>query len=474
MSHVTSHQSQSQQQSKRALMATWQGSEAHRPGSHQQASQVGGTRAPSEPRSVRAYCAETPHCIALSVRLRRCQSGAARLLRSRIADIPRRLGVRAWTLLVLTSALALLPPVRAGESGTPPAASTLSSAQPAPPASAGSSDPLGVWLTTVDSDVLRDQEAARRASEELSRNGFSRAALPLYSGGHVTWPLDPSQNPFGLALDPDLPTPDHALKVLRELGKDGLVRVGWMEFGLMAPDDAPWLRDRQDLLLRDRAGGTLWAESPRLNRVWLNPARPEVQAFLEALVVDACTRLPLEMIQFDDHLGYPSRFGYDATTLALWRATRDGAVDPTPDPDAPAWLRLRADQVTALLQRLRGAMRRSCPQVKLSLAPNPREFSYRSSLADWPSWIRLGLVDELVVQIYRWDPRALEHELADAGLRLARQQLPVRIGLLAGLRGQPKDDASLQRELEAVRAQGYGGIDLFFYETVRSHLPLKP
>ena len=86
----------------------------------------------------------------------------------------------------------------------------------------------------------------------------------------------------------------------------------------------------------------------------------------------------------------------------------------------------------------------------------------------------LGLVDELVVQIYRWDPRALERELADAGLLVARRQVPLRIGLLAGLRGQPKDRQTLRRELDLVRSHGFGGIDLFFYESVRPHLPLQP
>ena len=147
---------------------------------------------------------------------------------------------------------------------------------------------------------------------------------------------------------------------------------------------------------------------------------------LEALVLDACRGLPLEAIQFDDHLGYPSRFGYDAATLKLWRATPAGARDPLPSPEAPAWLRWRADQITALLARLRGAMRRACPAVKLSLAPNPREFSYRSSLADWVTWIDRGLVDELVVQIYRWDPQGVVKELAEPGLNRARLRVPLR------------------------------------------------
>lgn len=335
-------------------------------------------------------------------------------------------------------------------------------------------DPLGVWLTTVDSEVLRDRDAARQALETLRAHGFSRVALPLYTAGVVTWPLDPARNRFSLPLDPALPAADHVPQLLRQLGERGMVRVGWLEFGLMAPADAPWLAGREDLLLRDRQGSTLWSESPGLKRVWLNPARAEVQGVLEDLVVGACTTLPLEKLQFDDHLGYPSSFGYDATSLSLWRATPAGAADPLPAPDAPAWLRWRSLQVTQLLERLRLAMRRHCPQVQLSLAPNPREFSYRNSLADWAHWIDLGLIDELVVQIYRWDPEALRRELADPALQRARQRLPLRIGLLAGLRNQPKPGERLRSELALVRRQGIRAIDLFFYESVRPHLPLLP
>jgi uncharacterized lipoprotein YddW (UPF0748 family) len=326
----------------------------------------------------------------------------------------------------------------------------------------------------VDSQVLRDPKAADQALADLSRSGFSRVALPLYTGGFVTWELAPEANRLGLRLDPELPDPRHVRTLLEQLGQRGMVRVGWLEFGLMAPVKAAWLEGREELLLRDRDGGTLWSESPGLNRVWLNPVLPEVGEALEALVLDACRRLPLEAIQFDDHLGYPSRFGYDAATLKLWRATAAGAADPLPAAESPAWLRWRADQVTALLARLREAMRRACPAVKLSLAPNPREFSYSHSLADWETWVERGLVDELVVQIYRWDPQGLAKELAEAGLNRARRRVPLRIGLLAGLKAQPKRSELLRQELALVRQQGFSGIDLFFYDALRPHLPLEP
>jgi len=329
-----------------------------------------------------------------------------------------------------------------------------------------------VWLTTVDSAVMHDPAEAQRALAFLRHNGFRRAALPLYTAGVVTWSPAPARNRLAIPTDPLLPPSTAAgptASLLAALGRAGLERVGWFEFGLMAPVGAPWLVGRDDLLLRDASGSSLWQESPGLNRVWLNPILPEVQQLLEDLVVDACTQLPLEAIQFDDHLGYPVRFGYDPATLAAWRATDAGRRNPSPAPGEPAWIAWRAEQVTALLERLRAAMNSACPAVRMSVSPNPQEFSYSNYLADWSSWVRRGLVDEVVVQIYRDNLAALGRELGHPSLAAAAQRVPVRIGLLAGLKSQPKDPGQLRRELELAQARGYRGIDLFFYESARRH-----
>lgn len=392
-----------------------------------------------------------------------------------------------------------------------------------------------MWLTTVDSAVMYDPAEAERALAFLRHNGFRRAALPLYTAGVVTWTPAPARNRLAIPTDPllppattagpgpgstrhrgfdapagagpaggrgaDHPDPaaarsaappaspqDHSTPAgvatapgagptasqLAALGRAGLERVGWFEFGLMAPAGAPWLAGRDDLLLRDASGSTHWQESPGLNRVWLNPILPEVQQLLEDLVVDACSQLPLEAIQFDDHLGYPVRFGYDPATLAAWRATEAGRRNPSPAPAEPAWIAWRAEQVTALLERLRNAMNIACPAVRISVSPNPQEFSYSNYLADWSGWVRRGLVEEVVVQIYRDNLAALGRELAHPSLAAAALRVPVRIGLLAGLKRQPKDPAQLRRELELVQGRGFRGIDLFFYESARRHFSEPP
>lgn len=326
---------------------------------------------------------------------------------------------------------------------------------------------LGVWLTTVDSQVMRRPDQALQASRWLAEQGIRRVALPLYTGGELLWNAAAASNPLAIPrsratlADPDLG------QLLHDLRRRGLETVGWLEYGLMAPETAPWLRGRERLLLRDRQGRSRWQDFGGDQRVWLTPVAPEVRRLLVDLVVDACTRLPVDLIQLDDHFAWPVDLGYDTITLEAWRQSRWGRRDPTPPADDPAWMAWRMDRLTTLLAEIRAAMVRRCPGVRLSLSPQPQPISTALFLADWPHWARRNLVDELVVQLYRDRPIDVEEALEERSLQEAATRVPLRIALLAGLRTQPKSSATLRRELELVRGRGYRGIDLFFYESMR-------
>ncbi|MCX5948238.1 MAG: hypothetical protein NTY67_08705 [Cyanobacteria bacterium] len=62
--------------------------------------------------------------------------------------------------------------------------------------------------------------------------------------------------------------------------------------------------------------------------------------------------------------------------------------------------------------------------------------------------------------------------MTSPSLAKAAARVPLRIGLLAGLRQQAKNPASLQQELALLRKAGVASIDLFFYESVRLHFPV--
>ena len=154
---------------------------------------------------------------------------------------------------------------------------------------------LGLWLTTVDSDVMYDSAESQRAVQFLHSHGFKRASVPLQTGGQVLWPVRAQNNPLGMPLDPRLPHPISTDVLIGALKRSEIETVGWFEFGLMAPAEAPWLAGRDHLLLRNQAGQSTWLEGGHLRRVWLNPALAEVRDGLTALVVDACHHLRIRV-----------------------------------------------------------------------------------------------------------------------------------------------------------------------------------
>jgi uncharacterized lipoprotein YddW (UPF0748 family) len=329
---------------------------------------------------------------------------------------------------------------------------------------------LGVWLTTVDSNVIYDKTELIAGISFLSDHGFQRVAIPLYTGGDVYWPLDQVNNKLGIGRDSRILEADQVGAAFGYLKERGMQSVGWFEFGLMAPADASWVSNRQDYLLRNQAGETTWLEHPSLKRVWLNPAIPDVRQSLAELVADACLRYKMDYVQFDDHLGYPTEFGYDPVTLDLWRQTDYGSIHPTPRSDDRKWVEWRSQFITQLLADIHRSVRKVSPMTKISVAPNPLKFSSLRYLANWAQWIDRHLVDEIVIQVYRNDMNRFLAELLHSSVCEARVRIPVRIGILAGLKNDLPDKKLLRSQIEGAEAMGFDGVDLFFFETLKQQI----
>ena len=102
----------------------------------------------------------------------------------------------------------------------------------------------------------------------------------------------------------------------------------------------------------------------------------------------------------------------------------------------------------------------------LSVSPNPYPFSYAKYLQDWPAWESAGILDEIIVQIYRDDLDRFVWELNKPATVQSSQSTPTSIGLLSGLRGRPTDVDLLTQQLEAVRDRDYAGVSYFFYQSL--------
>ncbi|GAB4466714.1 MAG: glycoside hydrolase family 10 protein [Elainellaceae cyanobacterium] len=324
----------------------------------------------------------------------------------------------------------------------------------------------GIWLTNIDSEVLFSSRNLVVGLRRLSRLHFNTIYPTVWNGGYTLYPSPTAEATFGVALDPypGLQGRDMLGEVVVEGRRLGMAVIPWFEFGLMAPAASELAAQHPDWLTQRQDGSRVWMQGNE-PRVWLNAAHPEVQAFMVNLLSEVVERYRVDGIQLDDHFGMPVEMGYDPYTVALYRAEHNGA-DPPADPENSDWVRWRANHITRLFRRIVAEVKARNPDAIISLSPNPREFAYERYLQDWGTWERRGLIDELIVQVYRNDMDRFEMELDRPDVQVAREYLPVGIGILAGLKGRITPIRLIQRQVRETRDRHYAGVAFFFYETL--------
>lgn len=87
-------------------------------------------------------------------------------------------------------------------------------------------------------------------------------------------------------------------------------------------------------------------------------------------------------------------------------------------------------------------------------------------MQDWQRWVQLSLVEELVCQIYRRSRQAFLAELQQSALQIARQKIPVGIGILTSSLSQPVTIEQIQKQVQLVRDRGYSGVSFFYWESL--------
>lgn len=343
----------------------------------------------------------------------------------------------------------------------------------------------GVWITNVDSDVLFTRDRLATAIKDLRALNFNTIYPVAWNWGYTTYPSKVAKRTVGSSFMPKQSagilinrklTETEGLEgrdVMQEMvvqgHKQGLAVIPWFEFGFMLPAStdpagSDFAKLHPDWLTKKQDGGILWKEG-KDPRVWLNPFKPEVKKFIIDLVVEAIKKYDIDGIQFDDHFGLPSEFGYDKFTVDLYKSEHQGKLPPKNFKD-PEWINWRADRITALMRELFVAIKAANPKVIVSISPNPQIFAKNFFLQDWAKWERQGLVEELLIQVYRDNLDTFAGELRKPEVKLASQNIPVGIGILTGVKPKPIPMSQIQAQITAVRKQGLAGVSFFFYETL--------
>jgi uncharacterized lipoprotein YddW (UPF0748 family) len=358
----------------------------------------------------------------------------------------------------------------------------------------------GVWMTVNDSEVWMNRDRMHQAVDELVRSNFNTIYPVVWNSGYVMYPSPFAQK---AGIQSFIPLGKQKQDTLAELiayaHQRGLRVIPWMEFGFMTPPTSELAILHPTWLTQKKDGTQIDAESVG-EVVWLNPFRTEVQQFFSGLVAEVASRYDIDGIQFDDHTSLPSQFGYDLYTLDLYAKETEKAkavakaknvqdakkqvkqetaerkemkeieTPMSTDPKVSAWVKWRANKLTDYIVQLQQTVKTIRPKAVFSVAPNPYDTAYLGALQDWLAWVRKGIVDELLVQVYRTDFNSFMAQVNRPELQEAKKKISTGIGVLTGLRNRKISMEQIQAQTKYVRSQGLG-VAFFYFESLWDYAP---
>jgi uncharacterized lipoprotein YddW (UPF0748 family) len=341
-----------------------------------------------------------------------------------------------------------------------------------------------VWLTNVDSQVMNSRHHLAEGLARLAELGFNTIYPTVWQRGYTLYPSLVARELTGSLVLPNSPFDGRDLLAeIIELAQPLKLRViPWFEYGLMVPPRSSIACQYPDLLTLDPDGNSQriqGANDRQDPNVWLNPAHDRVRQFMVDLVSDLVDRYPVAGIQLDDHFCFPVEMGYDSPGERLApvgfpdhgsesrQRLRQRLTQQLFKQDAcSGWNEWRAGQLTEFLRQIVSSVKSIRRDCIISISPNPLGFSKSRYLVDWQQWCNLGLIDELVLQVYRDRLAAFRSEIIKPEVRSIQTKIPTLIGILTGLRTKSIATETIAKQVAAVTADRLAGYSCFFYETL--------
>ncbi|TDH28539.1 hypothetical protein EXU57_00220 [Segetibacter sp. 3557_3] len=330
----------------------------------------------------------------------------------------------------------------------------------------------GTWVTNVGSDALTSKQKVRETVQRCKQFGLNTIYVVTWNNGVTMYPSEVVEKYVGVKQDPVYKGFDPIKEIIAEGHKAGLKVIGWFEFGFSyAYDDTSgvWLKKYPHWAGRDAAGNLL-----KKNKFyWWNSLHPEVQTFMNEMILEFVNKYNADGIQGDDRLpAMPAEGGYDDFTKALYAKEHNGGLPPANSKE-PAWLQWRAGKLNEYGKALYTAVKKQRPGAIVSWAPSIYPWSKEQYLQDWPAWLNGGYADEILPQVYRYDIAAYEKTLKELSDQLTtKQKQNIFPGILTSLAdGFLVKQDMLEQMVALNRKYGFGGESTFYYEGMKK---LKP
>jgi uncharacterized lipoprotein YddW (UPF0748 family) len=226
--------------------------------------------------------------------------------------------------------------------------------------------------------------------------------------------------------------------------------------------------------------GTLarWSRAQSaIEGLYLSPAVPAAAAYTVSVVDDLARRYALDGVHLD-YVRYPGpEFDYSRAALGEFRTAMMSTV-PAPerslldrrsrddvlawaDAYPEQWADFRRSRLTALVMKLRTAVRQARPGALLSaaVAPDATE-AFATKYQDWRLWAEAGLLDVLCPMAYTTNVDLFRRQVAEA----VRISPPAQVW--AGIGAYRLPAAQTVSHIEAARALGVRGVALFSYDAL--------
>lgn len=328
----------------------------------------------------------------------------------------------------------------------------------------------GVWLTNVDSDVLKSKKSIEEAVNLCDEIGLNSIFVVTWNKGMTTYPSKIMHDFTGVAIDTQFTGRDPLKELIEAAHKKNIKVIAWFEFGFSSSynENGGKILQLKPEWSSKNSDGKLVSKN---NFDWMNGFHPDVQNFMLSLILEVVKNYDIDGIQGDDRLpAMPSEAGYDELTKSLYAKNNSGKQPPK-DYKNPEWTRFRAGILNDFMKRIYQEVKAAKPYVLVTMSPSIYPWSLEEYLQDWPAWLRNGSVDLIIPQVYRYKIDDYEKEIYEIKTNQIAEENFKRFypGILLKAGTYYPDKKFLMKMIQTNRNFGINGEVFFFFEGLKKY-----
>ncbi|HEY7056357.1 MAG TPA: family 10 glycosylhydrolase [Vicinamibacterales bacterium] len=219
------------------------------------------------------------------------------------------------------------------------------------------------------------------------------------------------------------------------------------------------------------------AQPDKLEGLYVSPIQADATRHTQAVVADVARRYDVDGIHLD-YARYPSdHFDYSRFAIAAFRTEMRSKLTPAirqeldeqeavdlfayPDRFPDEWKTFRRAQLSAMMARIRTAVKAARPDAFLTIAAAPdAQEAFDQRLQDWRTWLERHVIDAVCPMAYTPEPDRFAEQIA------AARDIAGGNVVWAGIGAYRLKPEQTIENIQAARRLGAAGFILFSYDSL--------